>query len=548
MLTKLTITNFKRFQQVEIELGQHVVFIGPNNSGKTTALQALALWYEGVKRWKSRSHENEDVSFLSFAINRLDLVYIPVPDAELLLTDLGQKNNRNLPILIKVNGISQHQEWTADFSYVYSNAESVVVRFKGTEDQHEFMRNFVPNIVFLPPMSGLSAIEPRIERGRINVLIGEGRTAEVLRNLCYLIYEDNAKTGYWDRLVAAIRAMFRVDLLPPEYLPARGEIRMAYRESSGILLDLSSSGRGMLQILLLLTYMYINPGAVLLLDEPDAHLEIIRQREIYHLLTTVAREQGSQIIAASHSEVILEEASGLDTAIAFVGKPHRIDRQSRSQVAKALKSINAVDYYLAEQTGWVLYLEGSTDLAILQAFAQRLQHSAAAVLQRPFVHYLGTDTPRKAVDHFQGLREAKPDLIGLVLVDRRKTTSIPGLQMIAWSRREIENYLAVPDALLAYARSNEHEEVMAEIIRDYVPPIALRDLAHAWWRDTKASDDFLDHLFSAYFEKLGLPNLMLKRSYHDLANDVPIEQIDPEVIEKLDAIVAVAQRAQPRTD
>jgi len=41
MLTQLTIRNFKRFNEVVIELGNPVVFIGPNNSGKTTALQAL---------------------------------------------------------------------------------------------------------------------------------------------------------------------------------------------------------------------------------------------------------------------------------------------------------------------------------------------------------------------------------------------------------------------------------------------------------------------------------------------------------------------------
>jgi predicted ATP-dependent endonuclease of OLD family len=43
MLTKLTIRNFKLFDEVEIELADHVVFVGPNNSGKTSALQALAL-------------------------------------------------------------------------------------------------------------------------------------------------------------------------------------------------------------------------------------------------------------------------------------------------------------------------------------------------------------------------------------------------------------------------------------------------------------------------------------------------------------------------
>ena len=33
--------NFKKFEDVKIELANNVVFIGPNNSGKTTALQAL---------------------------------------------------------------------------------------------------------------------------------------------------------------------------------------------------------------------------------------------------------------------------------------------------------------------------------------------------------------------------------------------------------------------------------------------------------------------------------------------------------------------------
>ncbi len=50
MLTKLICRNFKRFGEIKVELGNPVVFIGPNNSGKTTALQALSLWEIGLKR------------------------------------------------------------------------------------------------------------------------------------------------------------------------------------------------------------------------------------------------------------------------------------------------------------------------------------------------------------------------------------------------------------------------------------------------------------------------------------------------------------------
>ena len=44
MLTRMRIRNFKRFEDSDIELGKAVVLIGPNNSGKTTALQALARY------------------------------------------------------------------------------------------------------------------------------------------------------------------------------------------------------------------------------------------------------------------------------------------------------------------------------------------------------------------------------------------------------------------------------------------------------------------------------------------------------------------------
>jgi predicted ATPase len=47
VLTKLEIRNFKVFSHTEIELGPVTVLCGPNNSGKTTALQAIAKWEPG---------------------------------------------------------------------------------------------------------------------------------------------------------------------------------------------------------------------------------------------------------------------------------------------------------------------------------------------------------------------------------------------------------------------------------------------------------------------------------------------------------------------
>ena len=64
-----------------------------------------------------------------------------------------------------------------------------------------------------------------------------------------------------------------------------------------------------------------------------------------------------------------------------------------------------------------------------------------------------------------------------------------------------------------------------------------------WSSDVKVSDDFLTPLFQNYFQKLGLPNLMNKKDFYELAEYVPEDEIDAEIRAKLDAIVRVARSA-----
>ena len=240
----------------------------------------------------------------------------------------GRPRTSNIRIELVVEGVSRDRRWTCGLEFDYANEESFYCRPLRLSEDGAAGRVPIPDeaghgrIAFLPPMSGLAATETRLDQGAVNVRIGEGRTADVLRNLCFRIHET--EFSRWDALVDHIARLFGAELDPPHYVAERGEIAMTYRER-GARLDLSSSGRGLQQTLLLLAYMYGNPGAVLLLDEPDAHLEILRQRQTYRLLTGVARETGSQIVAASHSEVLLNEAASQDVVVAFVGRPHRID-------------------------------------------------------------------------------------------------------------------------------------------------------------------------------------------------------------------------------
>jgi len=562
MLTKLTARNFKRFGSVEIELGNPVVFIGPNNSGKTTALQALAFWDIGLKRWnEKRKGKTSPEKRPGVTINRRDLIAVPVPDAKLLWRELsvrdvkkiaGKQETKHIFIDVIVEGITADKTWQCGLEFYYANEESFYCRPLRLSEESNPERMPIPEqadnvlLAFLPPMSGLAANETRLDPGAINVRVGEGRTAEVLRNLCHRIHTN--PEGRWQELSEHIKSLFGSELHAPQYITERGEIVMTYSEN-GTKLDLSSSGRGLQQTLLLLAYMYAHPGAVLLLDEPDAHLEILRQRQIYQLLTDVARKKGNQIIAASHSEVLLNEAAERDVVVAFVGKPHRINDRG-SQVLKALRDIGFEHYYQAEQTGWVLYLEGSTDLAILREFAEILEYDEAVdVLQRPFVYYV-SNQPLEVKKHFFGLKEAVQNIKAIAIFDKLDQ-GLPenlGADAYMWKRREIENYLCYPEVLEAYAiasgpdsfpgplfevtQAESRKKAMRETIAEMTSAMETLGRGSPWDKDTKVSDDFLIPLFRKFFKKLGHYNVMDKKNFHELARFVPKDKIDPEVKEK----------------
>lgn len=126
-------------------------------------------------------------------INRRDLIAVPVPAANLLWRDLHTQKGaagggtRKILIEVRVEGVDGGKAWARELEFYYANEESFYCRAKLGEGGK---RMEVPAAAsrlrpaYLPPMSGLAATETRLDEGAINVRLGEGRTAEVLRNLC----------------------------------------------------------------------------------------------------------------------------------------------------------------------------------------------------------------------------------------------------------------------------------------------------------------------------------------------------------------------------
>jgi hypothetical protein len=241
MLTKFIIKNFKKLEYAELELDRSVVFVGPNNSGKTSALQAISLWELGLRKWA------EQTNVVTTTINRYDIYAAPVPSVRQLWKDLNVENN---VIEIFAAGFTQGKNWHIGFEFIYANPESINCRITSEIDAllDIFQNGLLEQVGFLPPLSGLAAIEDKLPIGSIRARIGEGRTAEVLRNLCWLVYEQNR----WHELAQLIQDLFQVDIEPPEFNELTGRLTVTYQEiNQKKSMDLANTGRGFQQVLLI---------------------------------------------------------------------------------------------------------------------------------------------------------------------------------------------------------------------------------------------------------------------------------------------------------
>ena len=227
LLHYLEIQNFKRFgDRQRIELDHPAVLIGPNNCGKTTAIQAIALWSQAVRTWQASKGKAPPKERTSTSLNRLNIVSVPVARTRYFWHNTSVRTgNTDIPLLITLGVLHRNK------------IEPVTVRFRNQGDELVYCTpddaalerpDLIEtaaglNVELLYPMSGLETEEPILQPGRIGVLLGQGQTAQVLRNLCLLVVKDAPED--WRRIAALMRRLFTVDLGDPTET-ARGSINL----------------------------------------------------------------------------------------------------------------------------------------------------------------------------------------------------------------------------------------------------------------------------------------------------------------------------------
>ena len=541
MIRHVRIRGFKRFSEVEFRLPGHVVLAGPNNTGKTTLLQAVASWMLALRRWRTLNDYNPRQEYVRAPISRQAFSAVPMRSFDLLWTDRRYQGQIEIEL--------RHDAgWTVAMEFIADSTEQIYVRPTSDASVQTLLALDLES-VYVPSMTGLTTDEPVYQPAMIDQLLGLARPGEILRNL---LAQANVDESAWNALQYSIGKLFGYELLPPDMTGAY--IRADYvTAAGGRPLDIASAGSGFQQVLMLLTFLHTRRGTVLLLDEPDAHLHMILQDAIYHELRSVAAMRRSQLIVATHSEVIINSVDPRELCVTL-DRPRMIaDNQERSRLVSSLRVLSNADIMQSLEVLGVLYVEDYTDINILRAWAAVLQHRAERLLTtelmwKPLVFQAQEGRPGiSARDHYRALQLLREELPGLELRDGDARPEIPdteitgtGLQRLRWRRYEIESYLVHPDALTRFVESvvetgpaAPHIEDMLAYWRGAFPPDVVKNpLAdHEYLIEAKART----RLISPLLEAGGIHNLPYTR-YHEIAALMLPEEIHPEVSEKLDAI------------
>ena len=542
MIHAVRIRGFKRFDEVEFRLPGHVVLAGPNNTGKTTVLQAIASWSLALQRWREANYFNPGSGYMRVPIARQAFSSVPLRSFDLLWKDKSYLGRIEIEV-------RHNAGWSVTMELIADSTEQIYVRPAKQGTTAEVLRELDLQAVLIPPMTGLSTEEPLFQPPLIDQLLGLGRPGEVLRNLLMAAHGDESM---WNPLRESIGKLFGYELMPPD---ASGPyIRSEYRMvKDGPSLDIASAGSGFQQVLMLLAFLHTRRGAVLLLDEPDAHLHLILQDAIYHELRSVAARQRSQLIVATHSEVVINAVESRELCVMLATPRMVADNAERSRLITSLRVLSNADIMQALSVRGVLYVEDFTDINILRAWAGVLEHRAAALLNtevmwKPLVFQAQEGRPGiKAQDHFEALQLVRDGLPGLELHDGDARPPVPateitgaGLQRLRWRRYEIESYLVHPDALARFVEvevgsgaAAAHVDDLLAYWRDAFPPAIVADPLsdHEYLIEAKARLRLLPPLLEA----AGLHGLPYTR-YHEIAALMLPTEIHPEVVKKLDAI------------
>lgn len=383
------IQNFKSIKDTKIFLDESLsVLTGENNCGKTTVIEALALWVEcfekllhQAKRKVADKYVAGDYVFGSSANKYFDFSEINSvrsPNFEDIFNDMDVKT----PIRLAARLRNQSgEELRIPFIITNSTKSRYIISFEdeGNFDYAKFKIFFqkFPNPVksyFSAPLANIEQSENFVTDPVLQDGLRKRRSFEIIRNRLYKLYhtgtsfsqfqQDLSYILYGSQISATLKFYSRTDV--------QHDTRVVINYTIGketVEKDIALLGSGSLQAIEILLDLYNQVNGehdlnLILLDEPDSHIHRDIQKRLYEVLTRFHQE--NQIVITTHNESMIRTVAL--TNLFHVDVRQKELRNIGSNELEKLNTPHFTGLYPAQETPLIRSINGdATGLDLISA-------------------------------------------------------------------------------------------------------------------------------------------------------------------------------------
>ncbi|MBM3824308.1 MAG: hypothetical protein FJ404_15715 [Verrucomicrobia bacterium] len=507
LIRKVHIENFKRWELLEAELKPLDCLVGPNNSGKTTLLQALALFDFGVHH--CLSGKNGGLEIKSRSISPEDFYVIPCANPVDLWTN-RKTQAASKHRIIKIQVLFENElEATVSIDLTYNRFGVSLDCSNDSPETLDALRQL--RISYLPVFSTFLTQEERKTPAVIEDALARGRVNSVVCNLLLNLKKDNRQ----HLLLEVLRRIF----------PNLAEINIEFDEANDRYIsftylekgrpkefDVFMAGSGFQQFVYLFGFIHLRQPTIVLFDEPDAHLDGSLQHALLSELQRLVAD-GRQILFATHSREMITRIDPSNILSIEDAGAKRLELAF--DVYDTLDNLGSLDpTQLATIQAYrrVLVVENQSDWELLSIFCEKcLPPEAWSEMQRRLAVCYARGNPWK--QDMDRLRHQLQQMIAVqgaalelfVVADRDYHPDHPSLlaglpathiQWHVWRRVEIKNYLLDPEGIVRVMHKPQSQMTLDEV--------ALRaELERLMEQSKDVANDRLVKAFDERRRKLG---------------------------------------------
>lgn len=338
------ISNFRCFKSVYAEFTDINVFVGANNSGKSSVLKALAAFQSGLEVVSNDIRSGSDRCSLRFK-----LLGVPFP--------FFWKINGSTENSVSVS-VDREPNYKYDIKFNGNSEESLI-----PTDSDKFV--FIP---FLSRRRGYG-YEEQVKRDQVDKM--PRNFNNLVSRLSVIINDGHPRCDYYKNACRRILG-FALGLIPSVNGQQPG-IYISEKNSIGV----EQMGEGVAHIAALIESLAVAENKIFLIEELENDLHPAALKELLALMVESSRERGNQFFVTTHSNIVVRHLCSLESSSLFhvesVNLDSRIptsevrkvpdDPESRLAVLQDL-GYSPSDYMMWD--GWIFFEESSAERIVRQ--------------------------------------------------------------------------------------------------------------------------------------------------------------------------------------